>query len=71
MDASREYSELIGRCRATCLWFFAPDQIPTDRDAQLYALECVERYGSRDDFIVARRLKRWLLQHSSERFVVS
>jgi hypothetical protein len=71
MSHSNEYVELIERCRATCLWFFAPDHVPSDRDAQLYSLACVERYGGRDDFIVARRLKQWLLQHSSETFAVS
>lgn len=71
MDASREYVELITRCRTTCLWFFSPNRIPPDRRAQLYSLDCVERYGGREDFIVARRLKKWLLRHSSEAFAVS
>jgi len=71
MDVTERYVELFNRCRTTCLWFFAPDRIPSDREAQLYSLECVERYGSREDFIAARELKQWLSQHSSERFAVS
>jgi hypothetical protein len=71
MDHSLEFVELIHHCRSRCLWFTAPDRMPVEREAQLYALECVERYGNRDDFIRARRLKQWLLQHSNATFVVS
>jgi hypothetical protein len=71
MDASREFVELITGCRTTCLWFLAPDKLPAEREAQIYALDCVERYGNREDFIQARRLKQWLSQHSNKAFVVS
>lgn len=71
MDASREFVELITRCRRTCLWFLDPDKLPAEREAQLYLLDCVERYGGRDDFIAARKLKTWLSQHSSKAFAVS
>jgi hypothetical protein len=71
MDASQEFAELVAHCRTRCLWFLAPDKLPAGREAQLRALECVERYGNREDFIRARRLKQWLSQHSNEAFVVS
>ena len=71
MDASREFVELIARCRNTCLWFLDPDKTPAEREAQWFCLDCVERYGGRQDFVTARRLKQWLSQHSSEAFAVS
>ena len=71
MEPSREFVELVARCRSTCLWFLARDKLPTEREAQLYSLDCVERYGNREDYVRARRLKQWLLRHSSEAFVVS
>ena len=71
MDPSQEFLELITSCRTTCLWFLDPDALPAERESQLYTLDCVERYGNRDDFIRARRLKQWLLQNSNEAFVIS
>lgn len=66
-----EYMALIEECRAHCLWFLAPDAIPTGRDEQILILDYVERYGRRDEFLRARRLKQWLSQHSNEAFAVS
>jgi hypothetical protein len=71
MDPSQEFEDLIARCRERCLWFVAPDRLPAERELQLYFLDCIERYGNRDDFVQARKLKQWLSQHSSARFVVS
>ena len=68
---STQFSELVRQCRAHCLWFLDQDVMPDARDAQLRVLEYVERYGNRDEFIRARRLKQWLSRHSNERFVVS
>lgn len=73
MTASRseEFVHLINQCRDTCLWFMSTKEMPSGRKAQFLALDCIERYGSRDDFVRARRLRQWLLQHSNEAFVVS
>jgi hypothetical protein len=71
VSESSEYIALIEQCRAHCLWFLAPDKIPSGRDEQLLTLDYVERYGRRDEFLRARRLKQWLLQHSNEAFAVS
>jgi hypothetical protein len=71
VDPSQEFVELIASCRTTCLWFLDPDVLPAERELQLYTLDCVERYGNREDFIRARRLKQWLLQNSNEAFVIS
>lgn len=71
MNESIQFAELVNECRVQCLWFLKPDRIPEVREAQLYALDCVERYGDRAAFIKARKLKQWLSQHSSEAFAVS
>ena len=68
---SEEYVRLIEECRIRCLWFLAPDAMPEGREEQLFTLDCVQRYGRRDDYIRARRLKDWLSRHSSEAFAVS
>lgn len=70
-DLSREYLDLLHQNRQQCLWFLAPDVVPAARDAQLYTLECLERYGSREVFIQARKLKAWLLQDSNAAFAVT
>ncbi len=71
MHASEEYQQLIRDYRQQCLWFLSPGVVPESRDAQLHTLECIERYGSMAAFVQARRLKEWLLQNSSDAFVVS
>lgn len=71
MDLSREYLELLRGHRRDCLWFLADGVVPTTRDAQLYTLDCIERYGPRSVYESARRLREWLLQHSNEAFAVS
>lgn len=68
---SKDFTDLIARCRNRCLWFLRPDAMPSGRQAQLRVLDYVERYGNHDDFIAARRLRQWLSQHSSEAFAVS
>ena len=70
MNESVQFAELVEEYRERCLWFFKAD-MPTERDAQLYALDCIERYGERNACIQTRELKQWLLQHSSEAFAIS
>jgi hypothetical protein len=71
MDESRDFANLIFRCQDVCLWHLRQGKLPVERQAQIYLLDCVERYGNRADFIEARKLKQWLLLHSSEAFAVS
>jgi hypothetical protein len=71
MFESNEFVELVNQCRVSCLWFTAPDRIPSEREQQLELLRLVERYGNRDQFVRARRLRQWLLQSSSGEFSVS
>ncbi|MCU0254235.1 MAG: hypothetical protein MUE47_06810 [Acidobacteria bacterium] len=71
MTESEQFDALVRRCRATCLWFVAPDVAPRDREAQFQFLAWIERYGDRDEFVMARKLKAWLSHHSSATFSVS
>lgn len=38
MTESEQFDALVRRCRATCLWFVAPDVAPRDREAQFQFL---------------------------------
>ena len=71
MNESKQFVSLIEEYRASCLWFLRKDLMPSDRDAQIRVLDCIERYGDRSAFIQTRRLKQWLSLHSSETFAVS
>jgi hypothetical protein len=41
------------------------DYAPVDASGMLKVLRSLEQHGDRETFIQARRLTRWLLQHSS------
>ena len=69
--SSGVFVELIEECRSHCLWFAPPGVMPADRESQLAVLRLVERYGTRDEYVRAKRLTAWLLQNSSEAFSVS
>ena len=71
MAESDRFVELVTRCRTRCLWFVGVDVLPSDRNAQLQFLAWIERYGDRDDFVEARRLRQWLSRSSSAAFSVS
>lgn len=71
MNASQEFRELVDGARTRCLWFLAPDDLPGERGLQLETLDLIKRYGTREDYVRARRLEQWLRQHSSAAFSVS
>jgi hypothetical protein len=56
---------LVETCRDRCLWFLAADHLPADREQALRALEYIERYGDRQAFVEARKLRRCLSPISS------
>ena len=68
---SEEFVDLVRSSRSRCLWFTDPDHLPTDREAQLELLRLIQRYGTREDYVRARRLRQWLSQRSSATFSVS
>jgi hypothetical protein len=63
--------DLVQAARRRCLWYFASDDLPAERDLQLDTLELIKRYGNRNDYVRARRLEQWRRQHSSAAFSVS
>jgi hypothetical protein len=65
---SGEFFELIERCRQRCLWFTNPGSVPTDRATQIELLKLVERYGTRAEFVEAKRLREWLSQSCNAAF---
>lgn len=52
--------------RTRCLWFLRDDLYPETREEALRVLQQIERHGDREAFIRAGRIRRWLLQTSSE-----
>lgn len=70
-EPSQEFVALVEASRARCLWFLRPDDLPGDRDLQFQTLDLIKRYGTRDDYVRARRLEEWLRQSSSAAFSVS
>lgn len=65
---SDEFRDLVNRCRERCLWFVSPKAPLSTREQQIEVLRSIERYGNREDFVQAKRLRLWLSQNSSERF---
>jgi hypothetical protein len=58
-------TRLVAENRDRCLWFLAPDFLPTDDESAIRALRYIERYGGKAAFEQARSLRTWLQQHSS------
>ena len=68
-DIEQQLVELIGRYRTRCLWFLAEDFVPDTPEQALRVLGYIERYGDREGFIRARRIKQWLSPSISEESV--
>lgn len=58
--------ELVDSYRERCLWFLRSYYYPTTRAEQLRVLEYIERHGDLEAYRLARTLRQWLLQQSSE-----
>lgn len=65
LDFRAEFNTLVRRNRRACLWFMRDDYVPVDASGMLKVLRSLEQHGDRETFIQARRLTRWLSQHSS------
>lgn len=68
-EITQQLMELIGRYRSRCLWFLAEDFVPETRQQAVRVLEYIERYGDREGFVQARRLKQCLSPNISEESV--
>ena len=75
MDGERKTTEmvnaLVDEYRARCLWFLRPDYYPRTLEGRLRILGYIERYGDREAFQKAARVRRWLSHHSSAESAVS
>ena len=65
-EIAQQVAELVERYRSRCLWFLAEDFVPETSEQAVRVLEYIERYGDREGFIQARRLKQWLSPSISE-----
>ncbi len=68
-NIKQQLVELIGCYRSRCLWFLAEDFVPETPEQVIRVLEYIERYGDREGFVRARRLKQWLSPSISEKSV--
>ncbi|HEY0874611.1 MAG TPA: hypothetical protein VGD94_14155 [Vicinamibacterales bacterium] len=66
-----EVRALVDRYRARCLWFLEADYYPRSRTEVLRVLDYLERYGDREAFSAAARLRQWLSPTSSDTSAVS
>ena len=64
-DMQKQLAALIECYRSRCLWFLAEDFVPETPEQAVRVLEYIERYGDREGFVQARRLKQWLSQSIS------
>ena len=60
-----DVTRLVVEHRDRCLWFLAPDFLPTDDESAMRALRYIERYGDKAAFEQARSLRTWLQQDFS------
>jgi len=60
-DIMGETDRLVEKYRDQCLWFLRRDFMPRSREEILRVLELIERYGDREGFERAQRLRKWLL----------
>ena len=65
-EIPKRLNPLVRRYRERCLWFLREDFFPNTPEEALRVLDFIERYGDREAFIEARRLKKWLSRNFSE-----
>ena len=59
-ELKQQLAELMACYHSRCLWFLAEDFVPETPEEAVRVLEYIERYGDREAFVRARRLKQWL-----------
>jgi hypothetical protein len=65
VDIAAEFGPLVAKYRDRCLWFLREDFVPGNVAEANLALDHIEKYGDREAFVEARRLRQWLLQVSN------
>jgi hypothetical protein len=69
--AVEEVNALTDEYRARCLWFLRPDYYPRSTEERLQILSYIERYGDREAYRKAAKVRRWLSHPSSAESAVS
>jgi len=64
-EIEQEINALILEYKEICLWSLREDCGPDTLQETITILEKIEKYGDREGFIRAKRVKRWLLQNSN------
>lgn len=54
------FRALFESCRDTCLWFWSTKGLPIDFAGRLEVLRQIELHGTREQFVQARRIRKWL-----------
>jgi hypothetical protein len=65
-EIQQQLMALIECYRLRYPWFLAKDFVPETPAQAMRVLEYIERYGDREAFVQARRLKQWLSPSTSE-----
>ena len=65
-DLLRDVNQLVSENRKQCLWYLREDFFPRSVQEALKVLKQIQRHGDRKTYIQAGKLRRWLLQITSE-----
>ncbi len=65
-DAEAAVNQLVDEYRHRCLWFLRADFYPSTLADRFRVLGYIERYGDREAFRKAAKLKKCLSQNSSD-----
>lgn len=60
----REVRTLVDAYRRSCLWFMRGDYYPLTEAQAVRTLGFIEKYGDREAYQKARRVRLWLLRRS-------
>jgi hypothetical protein len=64
-EITAKIGPLVAKYRDRCLWFLREDFVPGNVAEANLALDHIEKYGDREAFVEARRLRQWLLRVSN------
>ena len=59
-EFDRLFSALLEECRDTCLWFMSLSGFCLSEPGRGEILRQIELHGTRDQFVRARSLRKWL-----------
>ncbi len=62
----REVRALVDAYRRSCLWFLREDYYPATEAQAARTLAYIEKYGDREAYRKAQRVRSWLSRRSSE-----